>query len=75
LLYRLTGTNSPNNNGDNANGSLIDAAHLIPAPEGIRVCLSDGNNRRGEITIGDSNSQTATEVFISNGISAVCKNA
>jgi prepilin-type N-terminal cleavage/methylation domain-containing protein len=74
LLYSVTGTSSPNANGRAANAGLINTT-LTAASTGIRVCLWDGGSHKGEITIGENNSQTATEVTVDNGISTVCQNA
>lgn len=71
LLYGLTGTTSPNANNRAANAALINAG-VTPEPTGVRVCLWDGGNHKGEITVGDNGSQTTTEVTFDNGVSPVC---
>ncbi|CAN5448737.1 hypothetical protein BH10PAT3_BH10PAT3_8270 [soil metagenome] len=76
LLYRLAGPTAPNTNVRTLNADAIDAAgSLIAAPEGIRICLWDGGNRRAEITVGANASQSETFVTIGSGISTECQNA
>lgn len=74
LLYQLNGTSSPNTNNRTSNSNLINTtSNLVAASGGIRICFTDGGSRRGEITVGENGSQTATELTIDNGVSTLCQ--
>ena len=69
MLYGLLSTSTP---GTTSAGTLNVAANYYLIPEGVRLCLSGGNGKKAEITIGANGSQTATYVNIDNGVNSVC---
>lgn len=74
LLYGMSGVAGASNTDSvlTSAGVINSSSTLIPAPEGIKICLSSSNGQKAEIIVGDNNNQTSTFVNLDSGVTSAC---